>query len=67
MINPRTLFKITELIGPTPGIPGDTSRGGYIMSSYLRTRNPVWATWQGPGTRQGLGCCSKCNVSPGRI
>ena len=45
MINPRALLKITELIEPASGIPGDTSRGGYTMSSYLRTRNPMWATW----------------------
>ena len=45
MFNPREMLKITELIEPASGIPGDTSRGVYTMSSYLGTWNPMWATW----------------------
>ena len=43
---PESLFtnemgKVTELIEPTSGISGDPSGGGYTMSSYLRTKNPM--------------------------
>ena len=44
LVNPRGMLKTTELFELASGFPCDTSRRVYIMSSYLGTWNPMWAT-----------------------